>query len=242
MKAIKEAEHFLYIENQFFLSQASEEDNPKNRVAAVIASRIRRAILERKPFKVYVMIPVIPGSKISGPDGLMTRILSVWEYASTFRGSHSLVEVLKRENPGANIDDYIQFFSLRTHAFQQGSRTMPKASSSAFEGSDADANEAARPFTEQIYIHAKSMIVDDRIAFIMSANLNDRSLAGNRDSEIAVRIEDSETVDIKMAGEDFKASRFVHDYRCHLWCEHLRLPKRFFLPSSSPNSIFFLSS
>jgi len=40
--------------------------------------------------------------------------------------------------------------------------------------------------TEQIYVHTKLMIVDDTVAIIGSANINDRSIAGNRDSEIAV--------------------------------------------------------
>ena len=41
-----------------------------------------------------------------------------------------------------------------------------------------------------IYIHSKCMIVDDSIALIGSANINDRSLDGSRDSEIAIVIED----------------------------------------------------
>lgn len=38
--------------------------------------------------------------------------------------------------------------------------------------------------TELIYIHCKLMIVDDRFVIIGSANINDRSQAGNRDSEV----------------------------------------------------------
>lgn len=40
--------------------------------------------------------------------------------------------------------------------------------------------------TEILYIHSKLMIVDDRNVIIGSANINDRSLKGPRDSEIAV--------------------------------------------------------
>jgi phospholipase D1/2 len=38
--------------------------------------------------------------------------------------------------------------------------------------------------SEQIYIHDKILIADDRIAIIGSANLNDRSMLGDRDSEV----------------------------------------------------------
>ena len=37
------------------------------------------------------------------------------------------------------------------------------------------------------------MIVDDRIALIGSANINDRSLKGTRDTELAIVIKDDET-------------------------------------------------
>jgi phospholipase D1/2 len=42
---------------------------------------------------------------------------------------------------------------------------------------------------ETIYVHSKLMIVDDEKCIIGSANINDRSLTGERDSEVAVVIE-----------------------------------------------------
>jgi phospholipase D1/2 len=44
------------------------------------------------------------------------------------------------------------------------------------------------PKTEIIYVHSKLMIVDDKYVIIGSANINDRSLNGDRDSEIACLI------------------------------------------------------
>lgn len=37
-----------------------------------------------------------------------------------------------------------------------------------------------------IYVHAKGMIVDDEYVILGSANINQRSLAGTRDTEIAM--------------------------------------------------------
>lgn len=48
--------------------------------------------------------------------------------------------------------------------------------------------------TEMIYIHSKMMIVDDRSVIVGSANINDRSMMGDRDSEIAALITESEYV------------------------------------------------
>lgn len=42
--------------------------------------------------------------------------------------------------------------------------------------------ESKLPVTEIIYIHSKLMIVDDKYVIIGSANINDRSLLGDRDS------------------------------------------------------------
>lgn len=37
-----------------------------------------------------------------------------------------------------------------------------------------------------IYVHAKGMIVDDEYVIVGSANINQRSMAGSRDTEIAM--------------------------------------------------------
>lgn len=47
------------------------------------------------------------------------------------------------------------------------------------------------PETSIIYVHSKLMIVDDRRCIIGSANINDRSLLGDRDSELAIVIEEN---------------------------------------------------
>lgn len=45
-----------------------------------------------------------------------------------------------------------------------------------------------RPVSEIVYVHSKLIIVDDRVMLIGSANINDRSLLGTRDSEIGVNL------------------------------------------------------
>ncbi len=43
--------------------------------------------------------------------------------------------------------------------------------------------------SELIYVHCKLMIVDDIVTIIGSANINDRSLQGDRDSELAIIVQ-----------------------------------------------------
>lgn len=68
----------------------------------------------------------------------------------------------------ANIDplNYISFYALRTHS---------------------ELNDQL--VTELIYVHSKLMIVDDNLVICGSANINDRSLTGKRDSEVALIIQ-----------------------------------------------------
>jgi len=72
-----------------------------------------------------------------------------------------------------------------------------------------------RYVTEQIYIHNKMMIVDDLYAIVGSANINDRSMLGSRDSEIAVLIADSATEkhDLDGSGDLKSTGTFAHQLR-----------------------------
>lgn len=56
------AEHFIYIENQFFISALhSSKDNPVlNEITKALYARITRAAKEKKKFKVIVVMPLLP--------------------------------------------------------------------------------------------------------------------------------------------------------------------------------------
>lgn len=74
---------------------------------------------------------------------------------------------------GTQPDDYITVFSLRNWGKLAGNVLT----------------------TEQVYIHGKVCIVDDRLAIIGSANINERSQRGDRDSELASIIRDTDMID-----------------------------------------------
>jgi len=75
--------------------------------------------------------------------------------------------------------------------------------------------------TEQVYIHAKLLIIDDKVVVIGSCNINDRSMLGNRDSEIAVGVTDNIHTHSVMNGHHFEASQFALSLRLRLWRCHL---------------------
>jgi phospholipase D1/2 len=51
------------------------------------------------------------------------------------------------------------------------------------------------------------MIVDDRTVIIGSANINDRSMLGERDSELAIVFEDTETYRTRFNGIEVRVGK-----------------------------------
>lgn len=72
-------------------------------------------------------------------------------------------------------------------------------------------------------MHSKLMIVDDEVTIIGSANINDRSLLGRRDSELAVVVHDTDREKSIMDGRTYLAGRFAGALRRTLFREHLGL-------------------
>uniref|UniRef100_A0A1D1XVZ3 phospholipase D n=3 Tax=Magnoliopsida TaxID=3398 RepID=A0A1D1XVZ3_9ARAE len=200
---IEKAEHFVYIENQFFISGLSGDDIIKNRILEALYRRIMRAEKERKCFRVIVVIPLLPGFQGGLDDGGAASVRAIlhWQYRTICRGPNSILQNLY-DIMGPKAHDYISFYGLRAY------------------GRLCDGGPLA---TSQVYVHSKVMIVDDRIALIGSANVNDRSLLGSRDSEIGVLIEDRDFIGSYMNGKPWKAGKFAFSLRLSLWAEHLGL-------------------
>ena len=84
-----------------------------------------------------------------------------WQFNTISQDKSSLLPRVAELTP--HPEDYLEFYSLRSHGIL-----------------------GDQPVTELIYIHSKLMIVDDHIVICGSANINDRSQEGYKDSELAV--------------------------------------------------------
>jgi len=114
-----------------------------------------------------------------------TGAVMFWQYLTIIRnGEKSLLNWLESQCPGIQLEEYISFYSLVNYA-KLGQTSV----------------------WSQIYVHSKLMIVDDKTCIIGSANLNQRSLSGTRDSEIATVIH---------------GQKFCSSLRKQLWNEHLQ--------------------
>uniref|UniRef100_A0A2K5N2K6 Phospholipase n=1 Tax=Cercocebus atys TaxID=9531 RepID=A0A2K5N2K6_CERAT len=192
LHTIKESRHFLYIENQFFIS-CSDGRTVLNKVGDEIVDRILKAHKQGQCFRVYVLLPLLPGFEgdISTGGGNSIQAILHFTYRTLCRGEYSILHRLKAAM-GTAWRDYISICGLRTHGDLGG-----------------------HPVSELIYIHSKMLIADDRTVIIGSANINDRSLLGKRDSELAVLIEDTETEPSLMNGVEYQAGRFALSLRKH---------------------------
>ncbi|KAK6355023.1 hypothetical protein TWF696_004150 [Orbilia brochopaga] len=113
---IKNAQHYVYIENQFFITATGEYQKPIiNTIGAAIVEAIMRAHEEGRKFRVIVLIPLVPGFagdlRDKGANG--TRAIMDYQYKSMFRGEHSISGRLKAR--GIDPCQYLFFFSLRSY-------------------------------------------------------------------------------------------------------------------------------
>jgi phospholipase D1/2 len=200
-KMIEESEHFVYIENQFFIT-STETMNVKitNKIGDAIVERAIRAYRNNESWRCVILIPLMPGfqNTVDEPEGTSVRLIMQCQFRSICRGDGSIFGRLRAQ--GIEPEDFVQFYSLRTWG-----RIGPKK----------------MLVTEQLYIHAKIIIVDDRIALIGSANINERSMIGLRDSECAAVVRDTDMLWSIMDGEPYLVGRFAHTLRMRLMREHL---------------------
>uniref|UniRef100_A0A672KUI8 Phospholipase n=1 Tax=Sinocyclocheilus grahami TaxID=75366 RepID=A0A672KUI8_SINGR len=185
VNAIENSEHYIYIENQFFISCA-ENKVVQNKIGDAIAKRIIKAYRDGKKYRVYVVTPLLPGfeGNINTGGGSAIQAVMHFNYRTMIRGDCSIISQLKKEMSDQWMN-YISFGGLRTHAELEG-----------------------KLVTELIYVHSKMLIADDNTVIIGSANINDRSMLGKRDSEVAVIFEDIHTVKSVMDGQEYQAGRF----------------------------------
>ncbi|XP_071527642.1 phospholipase D2-like isoform X2 [Panulirus ornatus] len=198
---IRGSKHYIYIENQFFITCGNTDGQRdiRNYIGHELVERIVQAHNCGEVFRVFIMLPLLPAFEgmIGKSSGIAMQYIVYWNYVSISRGKSSVIQSLI-ERGVTEWERYISFCSLRTHE-----------------------NLGDQPVSELIYIHSKLMIVDDRFVIAGSANINDRSLNGDRDSEVCLVIEDQEFENGIMNGQPYDSGVFAGSMRRYLFSEHL---------------------
>lgn len=205
---------------------------PTNGVCAALVARIVKAILDvdKPKFHAYITLPVHPEGSLLDAS---TAVQVFWTMQTIAHGSQSLLNGIKRglkarelrdvkkegnwlralepgnheydDVPTEECFEYVTLLNLRN--WKKVTHTDPKTN--AVE---------ERYVTEQVYVHTKLMIVDDLYALLGSANINERSLLGTRDSEIAVLVMDeAKRADVNGKGSNQPVRVFAHELRKAVW-------------------------
>lgn len=215
IQMIRNAQNFLYVENQYFMGSAYEwgEDSQtlcNHTIPAEIVARIVTKIKAGERFTAYIVIPMWPeGDPTSAP---MQAILH-WQ-KRTIEMMYREVGRALRENSvpphlGDKPTDWLLFLC-------PGKRELPGDHLDILEPPPAGslAETFRSTLRQMIYVHSKMIIIDDAYIIVGSANINERSMSGTRDTEMAVGCWQPAFPHFNPYGE-------VHMFRMSLWAEHL---------------------
>ncbi|XP_019172212.1 PREDICTED: phospholipase D delta-like [Ipomoea nil] len=213
IQAIRSAKNFIYIENQYFLGSSYgwpsyKDAGADHLIPMELALKIASKIRAKERFAVYVVVPMWPeGDPKSAP---MQEIL-FWQSQTM----QMMFEIISQEIKSTKLDvrvhpsHYLNFYCL-------GQREDVPSSLSQ---SDADKVSDSLKFQRfMIYVHSKGMIVDDEYVIVGSANINQRSMAGSKDTEIAMGAYQPYHT---WAEQQHPPRGQIYGYRMSLWEEHL---------------------
>lgn len=202
-----------------------KEQKLTNSIGKALADRIGRAIAENRPFHVYLILPVHPEGALNVLN-LMHQVHLTMQ--SLVFGEQSLVKRIQRhmamkdmmdrgasKEEAGKIIERVDTNKKPVYAQQDWSKYLTLLNLRTWD------TLGNRVVTEQIYVHSKLLIADDRVAILGSANINDRSQCGTRDSELAVIVRDSESTDAKLDGKhNQKVGKTINKLRKDLWKKH----------------------
>ncbi|XP_076901716.1 phospholipase D alpha 1-like [Bidens hawaiensis] len=220
INAIRRAKKFIYIENQYFLGSSfgwnsndikDEDINALHLIPKELSLKIVSKIEAGEDFRVYIVLPMWPEGE---PESASVQAILDWQRRTMQMMYTDIVHALKVKRIVANPKDYLTFFCLGNREVKRPDEYIPAEKPDA--GSNYSKAQESRRF--MIYVHAKMMIVDDEYMIIGSANINQRSMDGARDSEIAMGAFQPCHLSKRQP-----ARGQIYGFRMSLWYEHLGL-------------------
>ncbi|KAJ6706491.1 PHOSPHOLIPASE D ALPHA 1 [Salix purpurea] len=234
VNAIRRAKNFIYIENQYFLGSSfswnadgikPEDINALHLIPKELSLKIVSKIEAGERFAVYVVVPMWPEGI---PESGSVQAILDWQRRTLDMMYKDVIEALRAKGLEEDPRNYLTFFCLGNREVKKSGEYEPS------EKPEPDSNyimaQEARRF--MIYVHAKMMIVDDEYIIIGSANINQRSMDGARDSEIAM----GGYQPYHLAARQ-PARGQIHGFRLGLWYEHLGMLDDTFLHPESEDCV-----
>ncbi|XP_074583085.1 phospholipase D alpha 1-like [Curcuma longa] len=228
--AIRRAKNFIYIENQYFLGSSfawkadgirREEIDALHLIPKELSLKIVSKIESGEQFAVYIVIPMWPEGV---PESASVQAILDWQRRTMEMMYTDIIEALQAKGIEANPKDYLKFFCLGNREVMNSGEYEPVEKPQP----DTDYSRAQEARRFMIYVHTKMMIVDDEYIIIGSANINQRSMDGGRDSEIAMGAYQPYHLSSREP-----ARGQIHGFRLALWYEHLGMVDDVFLQPES---------
>ncbi|XP_058187542.1 phospholipase D beta 1-like [Rhododendron vialii] len=220
VNAISAAQRFIYIENQYFLGSSYNWNQHKklganNLIPMEIALKIANKIKAKERFSVYIVIPMWPEGD---PTFFTTQRILFWQYNTMQMMYGMIYKALEEEGLEKEYEpqDYLNFFCLGNREAEDGEDTTLDAGNAHAENTPQALTRKNRRF--MIYVHSKGMIVDDEYVILGSANINQRSLEGTRDTEIAMGAYQPRHT---LASKGCHPHGQIYGYRMSLWEERI---------------------
>jgi len=227
INAIRRAKDFIYIENQYFLGSSygwKPDDIKVQDIGALhlipkeLSLKIVSKIEAGEQFRVYVVVPMWPEGV---PESASVQAILDWQRRTMEMMYTDIAQALRaKQIYDADPRDYLTFFCLANREVKKNGEYMPQEEPEQ----DSDYKRAQQNRRFMIYVHAKMMIVDDEYIIIGSANINQRSMDGARDSEIAMGAYQPFHLAVNEP-----ARGQIHGFRMSLWYEHTGMLDNLFL-------------
>ncbi|KAF6982928.1 hypothetical protein CFC21_001249 [Triticum aestivum] len=216
--AIRRAKSFIYIENQYFLGSSycwkpdgidPDDVGALHLLPKELSMKVVSKIEAGERFTVYVVVPMWPeGIPASGS----VQAILDWQRRTMEMMYSDIAQAIQAKGIDAKPKDYLTFFCLGNREAKKPGEYQPPEPAEP----DSDYLKAQQNRRFMIYVHTKMMIVDDEYIIVGSANINQRSMDGARDSEIAMG-----GYQPGHLATSRPARGQVHGFRMALWYEHL---------------------
>ncbi|CAI9267763.1 unnamed protein product [Lactuca saligna] len=219
INAIRRAKNFIYIENQYFLGSSYgwkpsnefkiEDIGALHLIPKELSLKIISKIRANERFAVYIVIPMWPEGI---PESGSVQAILDWQRRTIEMMYKDIATELLAKNIQSDPRDYLTFFCLGNRETKKFGEYEPVEKPEP----DSDYSRAQESRRFMIYVHAKMMIVDDEYIIIGSANINQRSMDGARDTEIAIGGYQPNQI-----ATQWPARGAIYGFRMALWLEHL---------------------
>ncbi|KAM3269044.1 phospholipase D alpha 1 [Capsicum chacoense] len=216
--AIRRAKNFIYIENQYFLGSCYDWDCDDVKVEDIgalhlipkeLALKIVSKIEAGERFTVYIVVPMWPEGL---PASASVQAILDWQKRTMEMMYKTIFQAIRDKDIDDHPRNYLTFFCIGNREVKKSGEYEP----SEKPESDTDYERAQEARRFMIYVHSKMMIVDDEYIIVGSANINQRSMDGARDSEIAIGAYQPHHLTKRQP-----ARGQIHGFRMSLWYEHM---------------------